>query len=786
MARRSLQASAEGIKKARKAYNAEGLTQEALAEQVNLKTRQPVSKFFAGKPIDRHVFIEICTALDLNWEEITQREAEDSIAEDVVIEAIAETVQAIREQIRPLVKERCGTMRVLDMTQPIELTGKQGIYTNVNILERITARDRREIAQLLQNAGLEEFDRVGLSRVREGRVAGIEAVKRHNKLMVLGKPGAGKSTFLKYLAMQCIEGYFFGDRVPLFITLKDFAEAKNQPDFLDYIREKITNNATQTQLQTLIQQGKTFVLLDGLDEVREEDTGRVLREIREFAARYANNHFVITCRIAAKEYIFEQFTEVEVADFDDEQISTFIRVWFQYRYLEEGKQFAKRVIKKLDENKPIKQLASNPLLLTLLCLECEESLEFPRDRAELYQRGLRTLLGKWDTSREVKRDQFYEKLSTNRKEELLSQLALKTFEQKDYFFKQRTVEQHIIDYITNLPDARTDPQALQLGSEAALKSIEAQHGLLVERARGIYSFSHLTFQEYFTAKQIVNKADYERLVEHITEKRWREVFLLTVNIMPKADRLLLSMKRKIDNLSSFNEAIQRCLTIVHKQFPNTESLLQLAEFRDFEDTEATLWLPIVRALCLDCVIEYTHNIYLAFVLEEIVENINSLHDLVHSSQELNFYKSFELAMTLENSISEATVIDLEMLASFELASQLNKTLELVKEPMYKNWIFLERITCQSNQIGRGSASWWILNGNVWKEKFKKFMTKYKSHLRGLKFNQQELSELRNYYDTNKLLVDCLNSECYVSPEVRQEIEETLLLPMSEIEKRMKE
>ena len=57
-----------------------------------------------------------------------------------------------------------------------------------------------------------------------------------------------------------------------------------------------------------------------------------------------------------------------------------------------------------------------------------------------------------------------------------------------------------------------------------MKSIEAQHGLLVERAKGIYSFSHLTFQEYFTAQKIVNDQRLPDLVEHITEKRWREVF----------------------------------------------------------------------------------------------------------------------------------------------------------------------------------------------------------------------------------------------------------------------
>ncbi len=73
---------------------------------------------------------------------------------------------------------------------------------------------------------------------------------------------------------------------------------------------------------------------------------------------------MITCRIAAKEYTFERFTEVEVADFDSKQIATFAQNWF--RRSDPVK--ADRFIEKLKENKPIQELASSPLLLTLLCL----------------------------------------------------------------------------------------------------------------------------------------------------------------------------------------------------------------------------------------------------------------------------------------------------------------------------------------------------------------------------------------------------------------------------------
>jgi len=111
-------------------------------------------------------------------------------------------------------------------------------------------------------------------------------------------------------------------------------------------------------------------------------------------------------------------------------------------------------------------------------------------------------------------------LSLPQKLKLLSQIAAITFEQGDYFFAQSKVQQYIADYFT-LSTAQTTAELLQLNSEAVLKSI-AQHGLLVERGREIYSFSHLTFQEYFTARNFVANSDPQvldktQLVSHMTE-----------------------------------------------------------------------------------------------------------------------------------------------------------------------------------------------------------------------------------------------------------------------------
>ncbi|AFW93018.1 MULTISPECIES: NACHT domain-containing NTPase [Nostocales] len=525
---RSLSCSPKGIQKAKKALIRFSLTQKALAEELGV-TRQPVGKFFTGKPVDRNIFVKICDYLELDWEEVVTQvnEPETEAKQENSID-IDNLVQEVRAKIKPLIQERCGTMRVLDMTQPI---GLNEIYTSVNILENITGMQRltiEELEKLSQQYTQEDFDRFGLEAIKIERVPGLQVVQKYSKLMILGKPGAGKTTFLKYLAIQCIAGEFLAHLVPRFITLKDFAEDNYQNSLVNFIIFDTCNQffTSQNEAETLLQQGRLLILLDGLDEVREEDSKRILKEIQHFAQRFPQNRFVMTCRIAAREYTFEKFTEVEVAEFNDKQINNFATNWFKNKPVKPDK-----FIQRLRENYPIKQLASNPLLLTLLCLVFEEAGDFPANRSELYKEGLDALLKKWDTKRGIKRDEVYKKLSVQRKEDLLSKIALTTFDQSNYFFKQKLAEYYITDYISNLPDASTNTEKLQLDSEKIIKSIEAQHGLLVERAKGIYSFSHLTFHEYFTAREFVlvqQSSDnaLQSLASHFTEKRWREVCLL--------------------------------------------------------------------------------------------------------------------------------------------------------------------------------------------------------------------------------------------------------------------
>ncbi|NKB18196.1 MAG: NACHT domain-containing protein [Pseudanabaena sp. CRU_2_10] len=314
---RSLRASEEDIKLIRRAIQQEELTHGALAEELKI-SRSTITVLLRGEAIDRTNFEELCKFLELDWRDVR--------GEDVVSDDLELLVREVKQKIVADVTERCGTMRVLDMTQPVDL---DRIYTDVNILKDMTGRRRISYDEVMDICTREHFDRFLVGTIQE-RVAGFAAVEEFQKLMVLGKPGAGKTTFMKYLAMSCLAGKFHGELVPIFVTLKVYAEAKSAPSLQEYIFDELQQRrVARDAVERLLENGRALILLDGLDEVKKEDDRRVKQDIDKFSRDWLKNRFALTCRIAAREYLFEKFTEVEVADFDDQQIEMFVNNWFQ-------------------------------------------------------------------------------------------------------------------------------------------------------------------------------------------------------------------------------------------------------------------------------------------------------------------------------------------------------------------------------------------------------------------------------------------------------------------------
>ena len=264
--------------------------------------------------------------------------------------------------------------------------------------------------------------------------------------------------------------------------------------------------------------------------------------IKNLVDRYDKNRFIASCRIAAYKHFqnFSRFTDVAIADFDKVQIRCFIDNWFRSH---DRSAWGDKCWSELtsDSHKPTMELAKTPLLLTLICILFLSQGEVPTKRSTLYDRAVSTLLSEWDASKEIVRHQRYKGLDRQGKEELLSEIAYSNFVANNLFFQQGEISQQIEQILREI---LTDEQRID-GSDV-LSAIEEQHGILVNRYEDIYSFSHLTLQEFLTVKHIfVQRLDLDVLIqEHLCDKRWREVFLLYAGLR-KADDLLLAMERQI-------------------------------------------------------------------------------------------------------------------------------------------------------------------------------------------------------------------------------------------------
>jgi predicted NACHT family NTPase len=422
-------------------------------------------------------------------------------------------------------------------------------------------------------------------------------------------------------------------------------------------------------------------------------------------------------------------------------------------------------------------LAVTPLLLNLTCLVFKNTGSFPSKRYQLYKEGINILLEKWDEFWDTERDEVYRNFSLTVKINLLIGVAKTNFEKDDYFFEQSHVESLIIEHLKGLTSVPTDLVQLELDSKVVLKAIEAQHGLLVERARGIYSFSHLTFQEYFTARWFDIRTGWQDLVKHISKKRWREVFLLATEMTNSADDLLCVMKQEIDTMIAADEKLQQFLVWVsEKAFAASEKLsYKPAALRAFYFSRA-----LMRSF--DDPIEVLHD----------SGRIQTLWHSLVAAQTLNLDEALEQDLTCVNKLTRNLSKALNLVREDERAKKLFAFLDYSSYEILLIEILpavleikdeLERLELDSSFFNqRDFINWWQEDGQIWAEKVLSSIERtniLNNSQESIEKSQKEL--LQQYYDANFLLADCLKGAS-VSPKFREEIEEMFLLPLAEIDK----
>ena len=245
-----------------------------------------------------------------------------------------------------------------------------------------------------------------------------------------------------------------------------------------------------------------------------------------------------------------------MTDFDDVQIERLILNWFTKREdIEQrtGEKFWNLL--KDENNQAILELARTPLLLTFLCLVYDSTQRLPANRAILYKRALEILLEKWAAEKRIHDEPIYRDLHPELEIVMLSQIAGPAFEEDKVFF---TLDDLSARFSKFLKEEVNAPKVLN--ASLVIEAIEVQQGLLVQRASNVYSFSHLTIQEYLAANYFCQGQRRVRFIERgLFDRRWREMFLLCAGFS-QADELLLEMADEIQLFVSRDEPIRSLLS----------------------------------------------------------------------------------------------------------------------------------------------------------------------------------------------------------------------------------
>jgi formylglycine-generating enzyme required for sulfatase activity/energy-coupling factor transporter ATP-binding protein EcfA2 len=399
-----------------------------------------------------------------------------------------------------------------------------------------------------------------------------QALYKHQRLVVVGDPGCGKTTLLCYIALTYARNWTEAQglvqkrlglpnpRLPILLFLRDFAThlQHTHPDqsldgpalLLDYLHKFFANQEIRLPEAFFtgpLEKGTCVVLLDGMDEVAKTAIRRrIARIIERFTRCYPDNRYVVTSRV--KGYtdsvrLGETYAVAKVRDFSREDMKQFLTHWNRAVEAvlaggdtESSRKKARRqsraLLAAIDGNDRVRELAVNPLLLTVIALVQRYRAKLPERRTELYEEAVEVLLGKWDAAKGMKCTQ--DELDAGDCRSLLEPVALAMMEQRRREIDAEALHHHLTQQFCS---TATNNRRAEKRAERFLARINERSGLVTERGQGTYSFSHLTFQEHLAARAVADRKDYiDYTLKRIADSWWREVVLLMAGYLSTQGR----------------------------------------------------------------------------------------------------------------------------------------------------------------------------------------------------------------------------------------------------------
>ncbi|MEU4568264.1 NACHT domain-containing protein [Micromonospora sp. NPDC023956] len=399
------------------------------------------------------------------------------------------------------------------------------------------------------------------------------ALGQHRRVLLRGEAGSGKSTLLRWLAINAARRTFTGElqdwngRVPFLVKLRSYAD-RPLPPVGPQLGDDMAQFATEAPtgwVERIFAEGRGLLLVDGVDELVSSQRAGVRDWLRRILNRYPGVIVVVTSRPTAAPVRWlagEDFSTLALEQLSPADIVVFVRRWHRAigsaRYLpcqaDELPRYERRLLARLEANRHLRGLATNPLMCAMLCaLNLDRGDDLPHDRISLYQAALDMLLERRDTARNVP---AYRRvgLGAQHARTLLQDLAWRLAISNRSELDTGQAREHVTRKLATMPKVTAEPADV-------FEHLLDRSGVLKDVAEDRLSFVHRTFQEYLAAKEIAEENYVDALLEQAGRDIWRETVIMTAGLANSEyrQRLIHGLLDRADAASSRKQRWLRLL-----------------------------------------------------------------------------------------------------------------------------------------------------------------------------------------------------------------------------------
>ncbi len=426
----------------------------------------------------------------------------------------------------------------------------------------------------------------------------LDAIQANARLVLLGSPGSGKSTVLRYLAVWIAEALLHGRDpkkplpIPFFCPLGPVAQRlSHDPEgdlevLIDALLRPVLGPAgLRAGLREAVllawRKGGALICLDGLDEVSGtlEETTQVPRSrrerladaIRQLDRQLDRSRLVVTCRTRPYEQnaawqLREDWAVRRLQPFAFGQVRHFVRAWYtetcgvsQALFTpQEAVARAQRLVAILEQREVLRELTTSPLLLTMLVLLDYNKKEMPEKRVDVYDELVKLLLDRWEGVRSSDVDRRQQSvgerlalvhLSAEDFRPVLHQLAFSAHQQAvdgrgvlTGALLRDTLDAFFRAQL-NPANPKEVPRAeVVWRSDGFIHILREETGMVLEEADETYVLPHLTFEEYLAACHLADQEDVDLIYAQWMAggERWREVVVLLMGRLTRQTKRVLA------------------------------------------------------------------------------------------------------------------------------------------------------------------------------------------------------------------------------------------------------